>query len=131
MNVDAAVNENNDSIGIGGTIRNQKGAILTCWALKRPGHFDVLSSELLAIREGIRLAIDSGYPIDEIESDSLLVIRAISRVQHCFAIASIIKDINLLTSSAGYGSCRYIFRVRNIAAHKLEIFVIGTDRVKI
>ncbi|PON99299.1 hypothetical protein TorRG33x02_048420 [Trema orientale] len=81
LNVDTVVYSGLNFIGVGGTIRDHEGAILVCWALKISGRFDILTSELLAIREGVRLAIEFGCPLHEIEYDSLLTITAINHVQ--------------------------------------------------
>ncbi|PON42149.1 Ribonuclease H-like domain containing protein [Trema orientale] len=124
LNVDAAVFEGGDAIGIGGIIRDSEGVILTCWALKVTGRFDILSAELIAIREGIRLAIDFGCPLHEIESDSLLAVHVISQPQPFSVVASIVQDIIFLISSAGYGFCQHILRASNMVVHDLASFVI-------
>ncbi|PON89584.1 Ribonuclease H-like domain containing protein [Trema orientale] len=124
LNVDAAIFEGGDAIDIGEIIRDSEGVILTCWALKVTGGFDVLTTELITIREGIRLAIDLGCPLHEIESDSLLAVHAISQPQPFSAIASIVQDIIFLISSAGYGSCQHILLASNMVAHDLASFAI-------
>ena len=131
LNVDAAVFEERDVIGIGGTIRDHDGVVLVCWALQLTGNFDVLTSELLAIREGIRLAIEFGYPLDEIDSDSLLAINAINRPHPCSTVVSVVKDINFFITSAGYGSCHHISRVGNMVAHELAFFAIRAQVDKV
>ncbi|PON54463.1 hypothetical protein PanWU01x14_195420 [Parasponia andersonii] len=56
------------------------------------GGFHVVTAELLAIREGIRLAIEFGCPLNTIESDFLRAVQAINHSNPCFDVASIVKD---------------------------------------
>ncbi|PON87286.1 Ribonuclease H-like domain containing protein [Trema orientale] len=93
LNVDAAVIKDSGVIGVGGAIRDLEGLVLACWSLQLVGYFDIVTSELLAIREGVRLAVEFGCPLASIESDSLSAVQAISSPSPCFAGASIVNDI--------------------------------------
>lgn len=45
---------------MGGAIRDSGGSVLACWSLQMAGYFDVVTSQLLAIREGFVWQLSSG-----------------------------------------------------------------------
>ncbi|PON36604.1 Ribonuclease H-like domain containing protein [Trema orientale] len=119
LNSDAAVWPGVSGFGCGGVIRESSGLVLACWSCFIPGSDDVEVCELLALREGIKLAFDFGCIFDEIESDSLATVNAILKPKPCSAVASLVNDISIFISSAGYSSCRHVSRKRNMVAHEL------------
>ncbi|PON99904.1 Ribonuclease H-like domain containing protein [Trema orientale] len=117
--------------GFGGVICESSRLVLACWSCYIPGSDDVEVCELLALREGIKLAINFGCILDEIESDSLAAVNAISKPKPCSVVASLVNDISFFISSAGCGSCRHISCKRNMVAHELAQFAIRSkcDRI--
>ncbi|PON90536.1 hypothetical protein TorRG33x02_135910 [Trema orientale] len=111
LNVDTVDHDALNFVGVGGTICDHEGCILVYWVLKIPGKFDILTSELLAIREDVHLAIQFGFLLYNIESDSLLTITAFNHVQPCSTVESIISDIKLFISSTSYDFYQHISRV--------------------
>ncbi|PON76733.1 Ribonuclease H-like domain containing protein [Trema orientale] len=131
LNTDAAFPARESFIGCGGVIRDEHGSVLVCWPIRVVGCFNVEVAELIATREGLRLAVEFGCPLAEIETDSLLVVHSISSPQLCSTVGLLVRDISLLFSSTDYGSRRHVSRNRNMVAHKLASFAIISSSDKI
>ncbi|PON83098.1 LOW QUALITY PROTEIN: Ribonuclease H-like domain containing protein [Trema orientale] len=101
LNTDAAFPTGENFIRCGGVIRDEHGSVLVCWAIRVVGCFNVEVGELIAIREGLRLAVEFGCPLAEIEIDLLIAVHSISNPQLCSAVGLLVRDISLLISSAG------------------------------
>ncbi|PON86953.1 Ribonuclease H-like domain containing protein [Trema orientale] len=81
FNTDATFLAREDFIGYGDVIHDEFGNVLVCWIIWVTGCFYVEVGELIAIREGLRLAVNFGCPLAETESDSLLAVNSISNSQ--------------------------------------------------
>ena len=61
INIDATLFKEEDAIGLGIIIRNEKEEVLAVEAAKKGGLVDVVKAELLAAIEGGKLAQESGF----------------------------------------------------------------------
>ena len=95
-----------------GIVIKDEGVVRTAVAKRFHGRFDVETVELLAIKEGLKLAESWGIPIYEAESDSLR------------AIQGIISDIKRLCEIVSCGSCQFVFRNDNNLAHLLANYTL-------
>ncbi|PON65622.1 Ribonuclease H-like domain containing protein [Trema orientale] len=86
------------------------------------GKFSAEDAELIAIREGLRFAIDAGLSPSCVESDALKAVSAIFSPQPLAANSPLVSDIKSLMIIANCGLCRHISREENRVAHKLVSF---------
>ncbi|GMN49419.1 hypothetical protein TIFTF001_018583 [Ficus carica] len=113
-----------------GVIRDSEGVVVVAFAKCVAGYSDSTTDECAAIREGLIFALESGFRNVEVESDSLMAVKHIKNVDSMAAMGSVIDDIVLLLNSVGSGSCCYIPRAVNMAAHTLarRAFAFSVDR---
>ncbi|XVF17428.1 hypothetical protein REPUB_Repub10bG0121500 [Reevesia pubescens] len=77
VNVDGSVKSHNLSATAGGVIRNEKGDWLTGFTYV-VGIANVLTAEIWAIYQGLKLCGERGFKKVQLESDSLMAIKKIS-----------------------------------------------------
>ena len=89
------------------------------------GFFSIEIAEMLAIREGLQLAMNWNIQVDEIECDALQVIQNLRSysLQENWALISL--DIKALFSKVNCTSCHFIPRVGNKVAHSLANFALN------
>ena len=61
INTDATLFEEEDAIGLGIIIRNEKGEVLPAEAVKKEGLVEVVRAKLVAAIEGVKLAQELGF----------------------------------------------------------------------
>ena len=100
----------------GFVLRNWKGSFILAGARyldKAP----ILVAEVLAIRDGLKTALEAGFHHIEVEGDNQVVIHAIQgRTKPPWSIAPIIEDIRNLTAGSAHISFQHIYREGNRAA---------------
>ncbi|PON63970.1 hypothetical protein PanWU01x14_127370 [Parasponia andersonii] len=108
LNTDAMFWSGVLSFGCGGVIRESFGLVLACWSCFLPSLDDIEICKFLAPREGIKLTIDFGCILDEIESDSFDVVNTILKHKSCYVVTSLISNIFVFISSVGYSMCCHV-----------------------
>ncbi|POO03622.1 hypothetical protein TorRG33x02_008270 [Trema orientale] len=108
LNTNATVWSGVRSFGCGGVIHESFGLVLACSSCFLPSLDDIEICEFLALREGIKLTIDFGCILDEIESDSFAAVNIILKHKPCSVVASLISNIFVFISSVGYGMCCHV-----------------------
>ncbi|PON76779.1 Ribonuclease H-like domain containing protein [Trema orientale] len=77
LNVDVVVTSSSGFIGIGAVVRDCHGIVLGTSSLKFAGHLSSFLAEYVAVREGIKFAIDYGLSPGVIETDAQNVVLAL------------------------------------------------------
>lgn len=119
LNTDAAVEAGSLTMGIGIVIRDSVGLVLGCASVKLNGSFSPHAAELLALREGLRSAHESGLQIKFVESDASNAIKAINSGSPTGFEESIVVDIRHYLSLLDNCSVLFVSRLRNMVAHSL------------
>ncbi|KAL5740149.1 hypothetical protein ACOSQ2_029329 [Xanthoceras sorbifolium] len=120
LNSDAAVKSGVKHVGLGGTIRNDKGAVVAAFAKPLVGVFGAEVGELLAVREGLMLGKNLGLKVDWVEIDAVNVAAAINSPSLVDGVAGgIFFDVNALCREVGVSKCHAISRSWNGVAHTL------------
>ena len=106
----------------GFVLRNWKGSFIlagTRYLDKAP----ILVAEVVAIRDGLKSALEAGFHHIEVEGDNQVVIHAIQgRTKAPWSIAPIIEDIRNLTTGSAHISFQHIYRESNRAADWMAKF---------
>ena len=112
-------------------VRDWSGHVVLAFARKSLCPYVPLLAECLAIREGLLLAQHHRLSIREVESDCLVTVQVINKVYVSLLLDSIANDIRKLLSEHGDGSCHYISRQRNVAAHTIarESLAMSSDAI--
>ena len=77
LNTDAVVKKELGIVGLGRVIRDDKGEVLGAFSRRILGNFEIAMAECLVIHVGLVFALERGLHPQEIESDTLNVIRAL------------------------------------------------------
>lgn len=86
--------------GIGAVIRNEKGDLMAAFASPRWGSFSPLTTELLAIKEGIIFAMATGLTPFMVEVDCLKAANLVNSLDFCWSEnGALVEDIKLLMTS--------------------------------
>ncbi|PON87267.1 Ribonuclease H-like domain containing protein [Trema orientale] len=125
LNVDAAVNLGEGTIGVGAVIRDYKGDVMGAMAKRIKGSFDPYIAECFAIREGLAFAKESFLHVRMVETDSLRVVNALGRYDKYAEESLILDDVKCLLLEADDGSYMFILRNGNRASHTLARFALS------
>lgn len=125
LNTDGSHNPSSLSMGTGGLIRNDQAGWLMGFS-SHGGVGDVLLAELLAIKNGLRIAWENGFRAVLCESDSLEAVSMISdNSKHDFhEYAATLCDIMVLLRYQWSVQIKHVFREANTCADflaKLEV----------
>ncbi|XP_073033022.1 uncharacterized protein [Primulina eburnea] len=127
LETDAAYNENTNRYSVGGAVRNHEGRILLAFGhqLKKPP--SVVYAEIEAMREGLSQAKAHSIVIQEIPSDSLLAVQAVTSLDEDLSYTNIIAQEvrKLLTSFHGI-RVNHVRRSANVVAHSIAFFAISS-----
>ena len=93
LNVDAAIGDGNNGTGLGAVIRDAAGMVVVAYSRKIQNPFDPLTTECVAIRDGLRFAKARGLHVTEVESDSMVAIQTIQSLTHPLALDSLMSEI--------------------------------------
>ncbi|XP_070057860.1 uncharacterized protein [Nicotiana tomentosiformis] len=116
LNIDGSFKEGTSLCGIGGLFRDNRGP----WVLGFQGSLPCLSplhAELMALKTGLRLAMEQGFTNLEVESDSTDVISCLEN-DNSF-LKNIIHEYRLLMMQVKVQTIQHNFREANKSAHKL------------
>ncbi|PON64686.1 Ribonuclease H-like domain containing protein [Trema orientale] len=127
LNVDAAVKCSSDFIGIGVVVRDCNGIVLGASSLKFAGHLSPFLAECVAVREGIKFAINHGLSPGVIETDAQNVVLALQEKTFNALEGPVVRDISRLLERLGNASCRFTCRSCNAAAHSLAQFAFHNN----
>ena len=114
VNVDAAVNEAKDYIGVGIVARDDKGNVLGAAARRVVGNFSPHVGGCLAVREGAWLSRLLGALL--IETDAVNVVRSVYNPNVYSLEANVIEDICHSMNQASSSSVCYSSRKGNFSA---------------
>ncbi|PON72563.1 Ribonuclease H-like domain containing protein [Trema orientale] len=88
------------------------------------GRFSPFIAECIAVREGLKFAMEEGVMVNIVETDCLNIISAIHSRSSLSIESSIIEDIVVILSWLDNVSCSHIPRSENEAAHSLARFAL-------
>jgi ribonuclease HI len=119
INVDACFKEDLRQGSTGLVIRDHDGRLIQGQALWYESAGGAMIMEALALRDGVRLAIDRSYQHVEVETDAQEVLKLLEDTGGGRSeIASICQEIKELSEFFNSLNFRYIGRLGNEAAHK-------------
>lgn len=124
INVDAAVCEGTNFIGIGVVARDDSGVVLGAMARCMIGSFTPHIAECMAVREGVWFARAGGFPRWVVETDAINVARAVFSPSSLSVEANVLEDIHELLSFERGGNVSYGSRKGNAVAHFLVRYAI-------
>ena len=78
-------------------------------------------NKLLALTEGLQLALSNNLQISKVECDALQVVQGLKSKKSFAENASLINDVCLLLSFVEYELCRYVPRSGNKVVHWLAL----------
>lgn len=119
INVDASVKASVDHCGIGVVGRDMRGHVFFAVGRTISGKFSPLYAELLAIKEGVLLALKSGWSSWVIESDALAAVKALSEQAPFSLEEPLAADIRLLLVHFASLPIQFSPRRTNAVAHQL------------
>ncbi|PON82316.1 hypothetical protein TorRG33x02_219320 [Trema orientale] len=111
------------------TLSKDCGVVVAALARRVNGVLSVENTELIALREGLRFAIDAGCPPSIAECDALKIVNGLKSLNPLAVNAPLFSNVLSFMSFARCGSCHYIFRCGNRVAHNLasHIFTRPSD----
>ncbi|XP_026439307.1 uncharacterized protein LOC113337995 [Papaver somniferum] len=120
INIDGFSNDDGFA-GIDGVIRDESGAFVACyWKHIFKNNNNV--AEVLAIRDGLRLAVDLGLHYLEVESDSSYVVQLCNEeVQPNWDCFGLLKEISGLKSRFSQVKIQQRYREANKVADKYRL----------
>ncbi|CAI9756079.1 unnamed protein product [Fraxinus pennsylvanica] len=121
LNTDAAVNIEEGVISIGAVIRNHRGEVMGSMGKVINGNYSPLTAEMLAIREGLEFAVESGLGVNIAETDSLLSVQTINLHFPFSPVLNIAEDCRILLARMGNCLVRHAPRRTNQVAHELAL----------
>ncbi|XP_073137724.1 uncharacterized protein [Henckelia pumila] len=127
LDVDAAYNERANSYAYGGIIRDHGGRPVLAFGRKLDKPQSVTVAELFAIKGGLKIAQDFGILVNQITSDSLLAVRAVTGLEEDFSYAgATATDIRYHMASHHNLNITHVRRSANSIAHSIAAFVISS-----
>ncbi|XP_073061791.1 uncharacterized protein [Primulina eburnea] len=127
LDVDAAYNVNSNRFAIGGVVRNHEGQPLLAFGKKITKPPSIVAAELIAIEEGFQIAQTQHLRINQITSDSLMAVQAVTSPTEDYGYtgAFATKTRNLLASHALL-KLEHVLRTANGVAHSLASFATSS-----
>uniref|UniRef100_A0A803NG99 Reverse transcriptase domain-containing protein n=1 Tax=Cannabis sativa TaxID=3483 RepID=A0A803NG99_CANSA len=128
LNVDAAVISAQNKLGYGAVIRDHRGVVLA--ALSRPdvGNLKSQEMEAKALFNALQWSLLMNLQIDEIETDSLMLVQAISNFASCSpTFKALVLDVKNLLSNFPNVCVSHVRRDANQAAHGLAKQALAMD----
>uniref|UniRef100_A0A803PBH6 RNase H type-1 domain-containing protein n=1 Tax=Cannabis sativa TaxID=3483 RepID=A0A803PBH6_CANSA len=128
LNVDDALDVNNQMMGIGGVVRNSYGQVIAAISSPLKGNLTVKEIEAKAISYCLSWLKHINCPIHLLESDALIVSQNVNNPQHHYGrFHDLINDIIYQMSSFSGISISYVHRSANSAAHGLVRYALRVD----
>ncbi|XP_073036602.1 uncharacterized protein [Primulina eburnea] len=127
LDVDAAYNVHSNRYAIGGVVRNHEGQTLLASGKQITKPPSIVASELIAIEEGFQMTQTQNLRINQITSDSLMAVQAVTSPTEDFGYtgAFATKIRNLLATHARL-KLEHVLRTANGVAHSLASFDISS-----
>ena len=120
LNFDAAVFLENQRIGFGAIIQNDKGEVMAAMAAVGPPVSSSEEAKLLACRKAVEFATDAGFPELVTEGDNSNVMRAISSsMADLSLLGNVVDDVHHLVFGLNCVNFSYTTRGGNKVAHAL------------
>ncbi|KAM6580851.1 hypothetical protein CsatA_004625 [Cannabis sativa] len=128
LNVDASLDVNSNTIGIGAIVRDTTGNVLGCLCRSLFGNFTVILAEAVALMVALDWSLTLGLPLHVVESDCLALVSTLpKRFSLCNELGSLLDDIASLLSSFPEASLIHVRRTANKAAHELAVHALRVD----
>ncbi|PON81292.1 Ribonuclease H-like domain containing protein [Trema orientale] len=128
MNVDAAINAQSCSMGVGTIICNAKGEVMAILAKKVIGTLSAETAETKALAISLLWARDIGLNLQFLESDALTVVQALKNGSICYSeFDDLLLDVFSLFSFFLSVTVKHVFREANKVAHGLARFALGVE----
>ncbi|KAL5780528.1 hypothetical protein ACOSQ2_011265 [Xanthoceras sorbifolium] len=128
MNVDTTLEKCGGRFGAGIVVRDDLGVVHAAAAFVFPGSPSVDSTEAKAIWYGLKLAVDNGWPLSSIESNSLTVVK-VCKGELCTLneVDNVICDIQSLLCKVGNIPVNFAARNCNVLAHNVARWALSSD----
>ncbi|PON80911.1 Ribonuclease H-like domain containing protein [Trema orientale] len=142
MNVDAVINAQSHSVGIGTVIGNAKGEVMAVLAKKVTGTLSANNAEVKALtisllwardvslnlQLSLLRARDVGLNLHSLESDTLTVVQALNNGSICHSeFGELLLDVFSLFSFFPSVIVKHVLHKANKAAHDLARFALGVE----
>ena len=123
VNVDGASPLDDHSVsGVGAIVRDDSGNIVAALSKALPSHYPAEWTELLAMEQGVLLAMELGIPNVIFESDAASVVQAVMHDPGGGESGHLIQEIQMAKSSFSSCSFQHVKRDYNRAAHEVAHF---------
>ncbi|KAK9211292.1 hypothetical protein WN943_000666 [Citrus x changshan-huyou] len=130
LNSDAATNEVDGLAGLGVVVRNSKGEFMDASSFRISFFGDINFAEASAILEGIKLVEELGLIPLVVESDSLNVIRLMSkRISSNLEIDWVITEVREFICKKSVFAVKHISRSCNSAAHNVAKIALARSEL--
>ncbi|XP_073021819.1 uncharacterized protein [Primulina eburnea] len=128
LDVDAAYNINSNSYAIGGIVRNHEGQPVLAFGKKIHKTPSVTSAELVAIEEGIHTTQHHHLRINQLTSDSLLAVQAVTCPKEDLSYnGAFVTSIRRLLAQQPQLQLEHVKRTANTVTHSLASFAISSS----
>ena len=125
-NFDAAIAKQNQRIGLGYIIRNEKGELIEATNGHKTGSDNKLEVKALSCREALLWIKDKGLANIIFESDSQLLVRAINTpIFYSSTMSLILQECIYLLNNLNGCAITFANRSTNQAAHELAKVVVS------
>lgn len=119
VNTDAALFPDR-GVGLGGVVRDSSGEVVAATCLNVVGEMEVVMAEALAVRHGLKIAMEAGFTNLVLEMDNLSVFSKLKKhSSEATPLGSILSDIHVLASLSHSVCFAFVKREGNGVAHVL------------
>ncbi|KAL8485187.1 hypothetical protein ACS0TY_027478 [Phlomoides rotata] len=122
LNADASIRHGHGT-GIAGVLRDFEGRVVWCYAEKCPVALDIEMAEATAIYRGLFLAQEHGVSDLQVESDSQILINAITKgrldLSYFGRLVRLIVELSISFERISFSWTR---RMGNLVAHRLASY---------
>ncbi|XP_073014553.1 uncharacterized protein [Primulina eburnea] len=127
LDVDAAYNVNSNQYAIGGVVRDHEGQPLLAFGKKITKPPSVVAAEIIAIEEGFQITTTHHLRINQITSDSLMAVQAVTSPTEDFGYTGdFATKTRKLLATHGHLKLEHVLRTANGVAHSLASFAISS-----
>ncbi|XP_073051687.1 uncharacterized protein [Primulina eburnea] len=127
LETDAAYNANLNRFSVGGAIRDHEGKIVLAFGHQTKKTPSVEYAELEAMREGLKKVKEFSLQIQEVTSDSLLAVQAVTSPEEDLSYTgAIAHEVRTLLSDLRGIKVNHVRRSANVVAHSIACFAISS-----
>ena len=119
LNIDTTYCQFTARAGYGCIICNDLGQVVAFSCGRYEGALSAQHAEIMALKDGLLLAVSRGLVLDCVECDALNVVSDVNIRNFDSIFGVLLEDIVELLVVVGGGSCRHISRYCNMVAHTL------------